>query len=119
MELKSCFPPLVESCTGYRVYFRSADDLWSIGTNPVLFGMRVIAFRDGSAGPVVDYCAGSDPIFKCQLLLAVAAIFIRHLPDGATEQQVLNLMPTWRTRPINSDPCWPKLQALAAGDPLV
>jgi hypothetical protein len=102
---------------GCRVYFKSADDYWFIGTKPVIFGMRVVAWRDGSAGPVVDYCAGDNPPFLSQLLVTVATIFNRRLPDGASEREVLALMPTWQRRPIDGDPCWPALKALAAEVP--
>ena len=99
---------------GCRVYFKSADDAWFIGTKRVIFGMRVVAWRNGSAGPVVDYCAGDNPPFLSQLLLTVATIFHRRLPDGASEREAQELMPTWQRRPIDGDPCWPALQALAA-----
>ena len=112
MKLRTFSPPFAAG--DYRVYFRSADGFWSIGTKPVIFGMRVVAWRDRSAGPTVDYCAGDNPPFLSELLITVATIFSRHLPDGAAERQVLNLMPTWQRRPIDGDPCWPALQALAA-----
>ena len=102
---------------GCRVYFKSADDCWFIGTKSVIFGMRVVAWRNGSAGPVVDYCAGDNLPFLSQLLVTVATIFSRRLPDGATEREVVDLMPTWQRRPIDGRRCWPALKALAAEVP--
>lgn len=99
---------------GYRVYFCSPDDCWFIGTKTVIYGTRVVAWRNGSVGPVVDYCAGANQPFLAQLLLTVAMIFRRRLLDGASEAEVRELMPTWQRRPIDDDPCWPALQALAA-----
>ena len=98
---------------GYKAIYRSADGLWSIGLYPVIFGVRVVAWRDGAAGRAVDYCAGSDVFFALELLAVIAAIFRHHIPDGATEDEVMALMPSWQRRPINRDPCWPALRQLA------
>jgi hypothetical protein len=35
------------------------------------------------------------------------------MPDGISERRVAELMPRWERRPIDQDPCWPALQALA------
>ena len=101
---------------GYCTAYCSTDGLWSIGCWPVMFGVRVVAWRKGSAGPSVDYCAGADPAFLVQLLETIAEIFRQRIPAGASEREVVALMPGWERRPINTDPCWQQLQALA-GDP--
>ncbi len=113
MNLRDAAPgdPVTE---GYRTIYVSTDGLWFIGLKPVLFGVRVIAWRNDSTGPVVDYCAGADPIFMVDLLGTVAEIFRRHIPEGATEREVLSLMPQWERRPIDQDPSWLKLRAMAA-----
>jgi hypothetical protein len=90
----------------------SEDGLWHIAIKPVIFGSRVIAWRQDSAGPCVDYCAGDNPAFLFELLDAVTRIFQR-MPDGISERQVTALMPRYERRPIDQDPCWPALQALA------
>lgn len=115
MNLQSL--PAPEHQDGYEALYRSADGLWSIGLYPVIFGVRVVAWREGAAGRAVDYCAGADAFFTLELLAVIAAIFRRHLPDGATEDEVTALMPGWQRRPISRDPCWPALQQLATTPP--
>lgn len=102
---------------GYRAAYVSADGLWKLGCYPVLFGVRVVAWRRGSIGCSVDYCAGASPVFLADLLETVAAIFRTHIPDGAEARQVEAFFPGWQQRPIDCDPCWPQLQHLAAAAP--
>jgi hypothetical protein len=77
-----------------------------------MFGVRAVAWRKGSAGPCVDYCAGDDPAFLIELLATLRSIFL-HLPEGISERDVVELLPGWQTRPISHDPCWGALQQLA------
>jgi hypothetical protein len=95
---------------GYRVTHRGSR--WRVGVNPVMFGTRVVAWRQGSHGPTVDYCAGRDSLFLSELLATVATI-MRGLPDEISEAELARRMPRWEVRPINGDPCWPALQRMA------
>lgn len=79
-----------------------------------MFGVRVVAWRKDSDCRSVDYCAGADPAFLVELLETVAEIFRRRIPAAASEREVEALMPDWERRPINTDPCWQRLQALAS-----
>lgn len=99
---------------GYSLCYASENGAWSIGTWPVLFGVRVIAWRQGSGGRCVDYCAGDDPVVAFALLAMLSAIFRQHLKEEATEAEVTRLLPAWARRPVNTDPaCWDALKALA------
>lgn len=110
MQLIPCSETAEEGA--YRVLFHSENRVWFLGTKPVLFGTRVIAWKAGSVGPSIDYCAGADSIFMVQLLMTVAEIF-KKFPEGITESELEKQMPRWSVRPINDDPCWSELQAMA------
>ena len=99
--------------TGWSSTFHSQNDVWSFGIYPVIFGYRVRACRVGAQAVVIDYCAADQPAFLAQLLLTVQLI-LEQLPEDLTEGELQRLLPTWQRRPINFDPCWPALQALAA-----
>ena len=60
---------------GYTAIWQSLPKgIWKIGVWPVLFGVRAIAWREGSCGPSVDYCAGSDSVFLTKLLYTIKTI---------------------------------------------
>lgn len=87
--------------------------LWRIGMWPVLFGVRVIAWREGSCGRSIDYCAGNDSVFLLRLLHTIKAILSKY-PEDVSESEIEATMPPWETRPISGDPaCWGALQRLA------
>lgn len=98
--------------TGYRLAYISENGIWSIGLFPVLFGMRVVAWRTGSSCRSVDYCAGNDVGFAIDLLDAIKRIF-EGIPEDIQERGIEKMMPQWEIRPTNNDPCWPALQRLA------
>lgn len=101
------------SWKGYRIMWESENDVWLLGIKEVMFGHRVIAFREGSCGPTVDYCAADQPVFLVQLLAVIKKIF-EGVPEEITERDLAVLLPGWQVRPINRDPhCWDRLQALA------
>lgn len=99
--------------TGWSATFHSENDVWSFGIWPVMFGFRVRACRVGAEAVVIDYCAADQPAFLMQLLVAVQLV-LEQLPEDLTESELEKIMPRWQRRPINFDPCWPALQALAA-----
>lgn len=99
---------------GYGVAWASANGLWFIGTWPVIYGVRAIAWRQDGTGRCVDYCAGNSPAVLLQLLQLLRQIFEVHLEDNASERTVEQLLPGWERRPINTDPnCWARLKQLA------
>ena len=99
---------------GYGAVWASVDGRWFIGTWPVIYGVRAIAWRQDSTGRCVDYCAGSDTSVLLELLHLLRVIFEGHLEDGASERTVEQLLPGWERRPINTDPkCWDRLKQLA------
>ena len=98
---------------GYSCYWISDNGLWMIGTWPVLYGVRAIAWHRDSVSRSADYCAGSDAAFLAELLAVLRTIFSA-LPESTTEDEMTKLLPNWRQRPIDTDPCWPALQQLAA-----
>lgn len=104
---------------GYTVVWQSQPKgILKIGVWPVLFGVRVIAWREGSFGRSVDYCAGSDETFLVELLYTIKAILSK-CPEDVSEVQVESMMPPWEVRPISKDPaCWSALQRLAHADSL-
>ena len=90
----------------------SENGTWDVGFFPVIFGVRVGINRRGSEGFwVKEYCAGADQVFQGQLLLCLVAI-LECLPENTTERELQNLLPGYRVKPINLDPCWPALQQL-------
>ncbi len=99
--------------TGWSVTYHSENDAWSFGIYPVMFGFRVRACRVGADSVVIDYCAADQPAFLVQLMLIVQLV-LEQLPEDLSEQELARLLPSWQRRPINFDPCWPALQALAA-----
>ena len=99
---------------GYGLSSVSTDGLWFIGTKPVMYGVRAIAWHRESVGPSVDYCAGSDAGTLSRLLIMLERIFSFCLDEGASERTVTQAMPPWERRPVNTDPaCWKALHDLA------
>jgi len=102
------------AAVGYRAVFSSQNGTWLIGTYPVLFGVRVVAWRSGSMTRCVDYCVGASRPDLITLLALIRQIFELHLPEDATEEQVTCLLPGWSWRPVQTDPaCWKRLHELA------
>lgn len=96
------------SKVGYSVSFVSENRIWYVGIKPVIFGYRVVAWRKDSIGCSVDYCAGGDTAFLVKLVQAVLVLF-QHFPESVSELEVADFMPSYKTRPINTDPCWGKI----------
>lgn len=90
----------------------SEDGAYEVGLYPVMFGVRIRAGRSNSPVCDIDYCAGADPLFQVLLLAAVVDI-LESLPDGTPSSEIQNMMPRFERKPINQDPCWGKLQAMA------
>jgi hypothetical protein len=99
--------------TGWSATFHSENDVWSFGIWPVIHGFRVRACMVGAEAVLIDYCAADQLVFLMELLLTVRQI-LEQLPEDLTESEFERIMPSWQRRPINFDPCWPQLQALAA-----
>lgn len=99
---------------GYTAVWQSQPKgLWRIGVWPVLFGVRAIAWREGSYGCSIDYCAGNDSGFLMELLHTIRAILSKH-PEDVTDVEIEAMMPPWETRPISGDPaCWDALRLMA------
>lgn len=91
--------------------FVSPNRIWYLGTTRVLFGYRVSAWRADSGGPAVDYCAGANSSFRAELFLAILTIFAA-LPEEITENEIIDMMPTYSSKPINGDPCWEKIREI-------
>lgn len=92
--------------------FASPTGQWEVGVKRVIFGWRVVGNRVGSSGYVFNYCAGSDRGFLMALVLVIQAIFAG-LPEETTERELEMMLPGYDVKPIDRDPCWGKLQALA------
>lgn len=90
----------------------SETERWEVGLVPVLYGVRVRAGLVGAAGVEIDYCAGDDRDFQFHLLVTIVSI-LSNLPETITERELQDMMPTYKVRPINHDPCWIKLQKMA------
>lgn len=90
--------------------------IWKIGVKPVMFGVRAIAWRDGSFGPSVDYCSGDNEVFLIELLFTIKKILSKY-PETITEIEVEEMMPMWQRRPIDKDPCWDILKEMAFSSP--
>lgn len=104
---------VADESNGYSSVYESENGIWRIGIKPVIFGTRVIAYRNDAVGPCVDYCAGSDRAFLANLFAVMYAIF-SSLPEITTEREMMQLMPPYKVRPIDKDPCWEELQRMAA-----
>lgn len=89
----------------------STGGRWEVGIRPVIFGFRVCGGIIGSGCYAFDYCAGANRGFILQLLAVMIGI-LEQLPEETTEQQLQDLLPGWRVRPIDQDPCWDNLQNL-------
>lgn len=90
----------------------SEDGAYEVGLYPVLFGVRIRAGRVNSPVCDIDYCAGADQLFQVMLLGTVVAI-LESLPNGTPSSEIRRMMPGFERKPINQDPCWEKLQAMA------
>lgn len=91
--------------------FISEDGGYEAGLMPVLYGVRVRAGRVGDSFVFIDYCAGADKDFQMRLLGVIIDI-LETLPVGITPRAVQDLMPGYKRRPIDKDPCWPALMEL-------
>lgn len=97
----------------YQLIWVSEGGVWGVGFKKVIFGMRVIAYElNGGGGCAIDYCAADNPKFAIELASTVMAV-MTGLPEGISSNELYDLMPKWTTRPINNDPCWPKLKSMA------
>lgn len=95
------------------IRLQSEDGSYEVGCWPVLFGARVRAGRASCESVDIDYCAGDDAVFLSQLLVTVVRI-LETIPVGTPSSEICRMMPGYVTRPINRDPCWDNLLALAA-----
>jgi hypothetical protein len=91
----------------------SENNVWEIGLNPVIFGIRVVGGRVGSGCYSINYCAANDKMFALQVLVTVFRIMVL-LPESTTARELEDLLPKYDVKPINLDPCWENLQELAA-----
>lgn len=89
----------------------SAGGRWELGLAPMLFGVRVRAGLVGDYCVALDYCAGADTRFQMELLAVVIRIF-ETLPEAISPAELQRMLPQYKVRPINNDPCWGKLQAM-------
>ncbi len=83
-----------------------------MGISPVIFGVRVRAGEVGAPGVDIDYCAGADQAFSILLLFTIITI-LETFPVGTSMGEISEGLPTYERRPIDQDPCWPALKALA------
>lgn len=91
--------------------FVTEDGRWEAGLCPVMYGVRVRAGPANSGTCAVDYCAGPDRLFQYQLLDTIIQI-LETFSSSVTEREIQDILPSYERKPINQDPCWPKLQAL-------
>ena len=86
---------------------------WEMGFRPVLFGLQVIASRQGHESVALNYCAGGR--LQDQLLLfAVILRLLERLPEEITEADLRRLLPRENRRPVTTDPeCLAALLVLA------
>ena len=90
----------------------SENGVWEIGVFPVMFGKRVRAGLVNAPDCVVDYCAGADEDFLKELIVAIM-IILESFDEDVSTIEVERILPTYRTKPINLDPCWPSLKRIA------
>jgi len=91
----------------------SETDRWELGFQPVMFGLRVIAARQGHESVVLNYCAGGR--LQDQLLLfAVILRLLERLPEEVSEGELHRLLPKQNRKPVTNDPeCLAALLVLA------
>lgn len=108
----------MKSSEPYRIAHMGNEE-WEIGIFPVNFGYRVGAGRVNTVFYSINYCAGADLEFLFQLYLTVFVVVSSFLP-GLEAYECERMMPSYEGRPINKDPCWPRLLHLAQeiGSPL-
>lgn len=97
----------------YRAIWISKNEIWYVALKKVLLGMRVVVYRRNSFGCVADYCAGRNIVLAIEITAALKAI-LSGLPESITEEQLYEVLPKWKVRPIDKDPCWGKIQELAS-----
>lgn len=102
--------PVSKNFDVYRML--SYTGQWEIGIRRMIFGFRVCGNRVGGWSHAFDYCAGANAAFLAELLATMIAV-MSHLPEEISDQEVVELLPSWQVRPIDQDPCWEKLQELA------
>ncbi len=105
----------VEVDENFGVYkLASENGRWELGLARMAFGVRVRASTQGSGWCPVDYCAGADMQFQLELL-GVIKIILSSYPETVTQQEIEQLFDDYpyQRKPINLDPCWPKLVNLA------
>jgi len=106
------FLPAEPSLNFPAVRYVSEQGKWEIGLFPVMFGVRV------RMGPVnapycsIDYCAGADVEFQHKLMATVMVI-LAPVDESISPDAIERIFPGYNRKPINNDPCWTKLQALA------
>lgn len=105
-------PPCAEHMLSPR--WVSENGVWEIGVFQVMFGKRVRAGRINVDWCVVDYCAGQDDDFLKQLITTVI-IILESFDENTPEIDIEQVLPTYKTKPINLDPCWAQLKKVALG----
>jgi len=92
--------------------FVSETGQWEVGLWPAAFGVRVRAGRAGRGSCAIDYCAGAQRLFQLQLLGCIMDI-LESFPESVDMNTIENLMPGYKQKPIDQDPCWDKLRELS------
>jgi hypothetical protein len=90
----------------------SENGVWEIGVFPVMFGKRVRAGTINSPSCVVDYCAGGNDDFLKEILVTIIVI-LESFDESVKEVDIERILPTYKTKPINLDPCWAQLKKVA------
>lgn len=102
----------VEPNINYPIsHYISEGGRWEIGIRPVLFGYRVCAGPTDRPIYSIDYCAGNDVLFLAQLYATIFKL-IEYLPKDITINEFESMLPSYKVKPINLDPCWENLKQL-------
>lgn len=89
--------------TGYTVLYSSQNRVWHIGIKPVIFGKRIVVWKENSFGPAVDLCAGADTSFLIELSILVHNVLLAY-PETSSHKEIEEAFPTYARRPVNLDP---------------
>ena len=90
----------------------SSGGTWEVGYYPATFG------RVDCGGFDLNYCAGSDPALRLEILLCVLLILEPVDEAKLTHELIRKTFPGWTHRPIDKDPhCLPRLRELAGLSP--
>lgn len=100
-------------CENFPIsHWVSTGGQWEIGLYPMIFGVRVRCGRVGAGYVALDLCAGADPKFQLELLRCVMIVLIP-VSEDILEAAMQAIFPRCDRKPINTDPCWPKIQEMA------